>query len=127
MPTHLGNWVQQEGQVQELSRWTYTRSSFAAVAAGSNETRGSSRPEMPSKPHTTSPENICAARANRGRSGYASGDLETEAHLRSCFTPYEPWERGADVRPDWSPQLLRSIGVWSTVVLSASHPHDGPH
>jgi hypothetical protein len=50
--------------------------------------------------------------------------LETEAHLRSCFTPYEAWERGADVRPDWSPQLLRSIGVWSTVVLSASHPHD---
>src|SRR6516162_2892916 len=27
--------------------WTYTRSSFAAVAAGSSKTRGSSRPEMP--------------------------------------------------------------------------------
>ena len=32
--------------------WTYTRSSFAAVAAGSSKMRDSSRPEMPTKPRT---------------------------------------------------------------------------
>src|SRR5215472_15221244 len=32
--------------------WTYTRSSFAAAAAGTSKTRASSRPAMPTKPHT---------------------------------------------------------------------------
>src|SRR5262249_47342281 len=70
-----------------MASWTYTRSSFAAVAAGSSKTRGSSRPEMPTKPHTRWPGSICTTKVNAGRLGYASEGLGAEARRRSCFTP----------------------------------------
>jgi len=92
----------------EASRsWTYTRLSFAAVAAGS-KTRGSSRPETPTKPHTRWPGNICTAKANAGRFGYASGGLGTEVHRRSCFTPLE----AASAPP---PSLTRSSAAIATL------------
>jgi len=53
------------------------------------ETRGSWRPEMRTKPHTRLPGSICTAKATAGGFGCASGGLGTEARRRSCFTPSE--------------------------------------
>jgi hypothetical protein len=111
--------------------WTYTRSSFVAVAAGSSKTRGSSRPEMPTKPHTRWPGSICTAKANAGRFGYASGGLGTEAHRGSCFTPPEHprrlhrilwtrWMSGLGRRPK------RAVSIQKQRSSSAHRPAPSP-